>query len=55
MIFWLTLLTLTVVIEGFIIRDCIERLDAFESWYPFCEFMKMKLHEEEENEERHDI
>ena len=50
MIFWVTLLTITVVIEGFIIRDCIERLDAFESWYPFCEFMKMKLHEEEENE-----
>ena len=45
MIFWVTLLTIVVVIEGFIIRDCIERLDAFESWYPFCEFMKMKLNE----------
>lgn len=51
MIFWLTLLTIAVVIEGYIIRDCIERLDAFESWYPFCEFMKMKLHESDGDDE----
>lgn len=50
MIFWLTLLTIIVIVEGAIIRDCIERLDAFESWYPFCEFMKMKLHEDGEDE-----
>lgn len=50
MTFWLIILTIIVIVEGAIIRDCIERLDAFESWYPFCEFMKMKLHEEEENE-----
>ena len=51
MTFWLILLTIIVIVEGAIIRDCIERLDAFESWYPFCELMKMKLQEGEEDEE----
>ena len=51
MTFWLILLTLIVIVEGAVIRDCVERLDTFESWYPFCEFMNMKLHEEEEDEE----
>ena len=53
MTFWLIILTIIVIVEGAIIQDCVERLDAFESWYPFCEFMKMKLreNEEEENEE----
>ena len=50
MTFWLIILTIIVIVEGVIIRDCIERLDAFESWYPFCEILKMKLHEDGEDE-----
>ena len=51
MTFWLIILTIIVIIEGFIIRDCIERLDAFESWYPFCELMKMRISKDKDGEE----
>lgn len=51
MTFWLILLTIIVIVEGALIRDCMERLDAFESWYPFCELMKMNLHKGDEDNE----
>ena len=52
MVFWVMSLTIIVVIEGFIIRDCIERLDTFESWYPFCELMKMRISKDKGGEDK---
>lgn len=46
MILWNILLTILVLIQGVVIRDLIDEVEAIKSWYPFCEIMKMKIPKE---------
>lgn len=52
MVVWLIILSIIIFLQGVIINDLRDRVERFESWYPFCELMKMKFEEESNDTER---
>ena len=40
---WLLAISLVLVLQGIELRHIEKNQKAFESWYPFCEIMKMKI------------
>lgn len=41
--FWLIVLTIGFAVQGWYIRILEKDIKAIESWYPFCEFMKIRI------------
>ena len=52
MVIWLIILSIIIFLQGVIINDLRDRLERFESWYPFYELMKMKIEEESNDTKR---
>ena len=50
--FWLTILTIGFIAQGWYILQLEEEIEAIKSWYPLCEFIKIKIPEEDESERR---
>lgn len=47
---WIIILTIIVIVEGRMISDLMERVENFESWYPFCELLKSKFYNEDDED-----
>lgn len=51
--FWLTILTIGFIAQGWYIHQLEEEIEAIKSWYPFCEIMKIKIPEKDDFEWEH--
>ena len=48
--FWLTVLTIGFIAQGWHIHQLEEEIEAIKSWYPFCEILKIKIPEQDDFE-----
>ena len=48
--FWLFILTITIVIQGKMISDLTDEIEAIKSWYPVCKILKIKMPEKDDSE-----
>lgn len=47
---WLLILTIIIIVQGKLITDLMEKIEAIKSWYPFCEILKIKIPEKDDFE-----
>ncbi|MBQ1570064.1 MAG: hypothetical protein IIZ78_02975 [Clostridiales bacterium] len=50
--FWLIVLTVGFVAQGWYIHQLEDEIEAIKSWYPFCEILKIKIPEKDDFERR---
>lgn len=51
---WLLILTIIIIVQGKLITDLMEEIEAIKSWYLFCEILKIKIPEKDDFEVHHE-